>query len=499
MDFLDPRKKRNHKIRLMVGYFLMTIVIGLATVILVYGAYGYGINTKTGQIIQNGLLFVDSKPGGAEIVLNGQRQSGNTAARLVLAAGNYRLTINKEGYRSWHRDFVLEEHTIGRYVYPFLFPQKPYSVALKNYPTLPTLITQSPDRRWLLIQSPESTQGNLVFDQIDTSKLAEPAEVLTLPRSIITPADNSDYKAVEWSTNNNHLLLEHTYPGGSEYIVFNRDKPEASFNINKLFKADPTRVVLKNKKIDQLYLYKSDGGILQIADTGRGTLEPPILKNVLEFKPYGNEIIHYITSVGAPSGKVVARIWDNAKSYPLYTFKAGQTYLVDTAQFQGHWYYAAGSNTSERINVFKDPIDNIKNPQVAKAVPMFALTQAGATKLSFSDNARFIGIQSAQNFAVYDLETDNSYRYQVAAPLSSELVWMDGHRWIGNTANQVFINDYDNKNEQIVAPTLYNKGAFFSRDYNQMITLTSINGTTGIALTRVDLRAGTDLPADRAQ
>src|SRR3954463_14418751 len=125
MDFLDPRKKRAHKIRLIVGYFLIAIVIGLSTIILVYGAYGYGINTKTGQIIENGLLFVDSKPGGADIYLNGTKQSGKTAARLVLAAGDYTLSIRKSGYHSWQRSFVLDEHTISRYVYPFLFPVKP--------------------------------------------------------------------------------------------------------------------------------------------------------------------------------------------------------------------------------------------------------------------------------------------------------------------------------------------------------------------------------------
>lgn len=499
MDFLDPRKKRNHKIRLIVGYFLMSMVIGLATVILVYGAYGYGINTKTGQIIQNGLLFVDSKPGGANITLNNKLQSGKTSARLVLAAGNYDLRIDKEGYRSWQRNFVLDEHTISRYVYPFLFPGKPLTIPLKNYPALPSIITESPDRRWLLVQSPDSTLGNLVFDQFDTSELAKPPEIITLPRSVVTPAESSTYKVVEWSTNNNHLLLEHSFPGGNEFIIFNRDEPATSFNINKLFKTDPSKVFLKNKKIDQFYLYSKEGGTVQIADTGQAKLGSAILRNVIAFKPYGNNIINYVTNVGAPAGKVAAKIWDDAKIYPLYTFNAGQNYLVDTAQFQGHWYYVAGSDTTDRVNIFKDPIDNIKNPQLAKALPLISLSQLGATKLSFSDNARFIGIQSGQNFAVYDLETKEDYQYTVNVPLTTSLEWMDGHRWIGQSNGQVFVSDYDNKNQQLLTSTIYEKGAFFSRDYNQMITLTPVNGSSGVALTRVDLRAGTDLPADRAQ
>jgi len=499
MDFLDPRKKRKHKIRLMVGYFLMSIVIGLATVILVYGAYGYGINTKTGQIIQNGLLFVDSKPGGANIYLNGQLQSAQTAARLVLNAGDYNLTIKKDGYRAWQRNFVLDEHTIARYVYPFLFPQKPYTLALKTYPTQPGMVTETPDRHWLLVQSVESTQGNLSFDQYDTSALSKPPDVVALPKTVVTPADNSTFKEVEWSTNNTQLLLEHTYPGGHEFIVFNRTKPETSFNVNRLFKAEPSEVALKNKKADQLYLFNKETGSLQLADTGQGTLDQPFLKHVLEFKPYGNNIVNYVTDVGAPAGKVTARIWDNTKTYPLYTFNAGQTYLVDTAQFQGHWYYVAGSDTSDRINIFKDPEDSIRDPRFAKAVPLIALSQQGANKLSFSDNARFISAQAGQDFAVYDLETDNSYHYNVKSPLAGNMHWMDGHRLMGLSGGQVFVIDYDNKNQQLVNPSLLNEGGFFSRDYNQMIVIQPNSNGAGTVLERVDLRAGADLPKDKSQ
>src|SRR3990167_1733050 len=106
MDFLDSRKRRSHKIRLIIGYVLMSIAIGLGTVILVYDTYGYGINTKTGDIVQNGLLFVDSKPGGADIYLNGRSQNSTTAARLILPAANYTLQIKKSGYRDWQRTFT---------------------------------------------------------------------------------------------------------------------------------------------------------------------------------------------------------------------------------------------------------------------------------------------------------------------------------------------------------------------------------------------------------
>src|SRR5438128_2402277 len=137
MDFLDPRKRRAHKIRLIIGYFLTAIAIVLASVVLYYGATGLGIDTKTGEIIQNGLLFVDSHPGGPDVLLNNKPVNATTAARLVLTSGSYDLTLKKAGYRDWNRKFILDQSSVARYVYPFLFPTKPFSVTLKNYSSAP--------------------------------------------------------------------------------------------------------------------------------------------------------------------------------------------------------------------------------------------------------------------------------------------------------------------------------------------------------------------------
>lgn len=496
MDFLDPRRRRARHIRLFIGYFLVGIVISLATVILVYGADGWGINTKNGQIIQNGLLFVDSKPGGADIYINGKPQSSKTAARLTLPAGDYSLTLAKEGYRSWSRKFVLSEHSVQRYVYPFLFPQKPQITPIKTYPANLGLVSQSPDKRWLLIQTSSTVISGLAFDEYDTSNLAAGAQPLIIPQELLTGTE-PNIKEVEWSTDNKHLLLEHTFSGGREYIVFDRSDPSKSFNVNKLFKVDPQQVAMRNKKIDQLYIFNADGS-LQVADTGQDVLAPVFLKRVLAFKPYGDTLLTYVTDVGAPPGQVVSRVWDDGKTYDLYTFSAGNKYLIDAAQFQGHWYYVAGSDTSSRINIFKDPLDSIKDPSVAKALPVLGFNLKGATNINFSDNARFIGLQAGQNFDVYDIETDSPYQYTVKSPLTSKLLWMDGHRWIGQSAGNVFVVDYDNNNPQILTPTLLDKGGYFSPDYNQLITIAADQSGNAV-LQRVDMRAGTDLPKNGQQ
>lgn len=497
MDFLDPRKRRHYHIRLIIGYVLVAIVIGLGTVIIVYGANGYGINTKTGQIVQNGLLFADSKPGGAEIYLNGVDRNTTTSARLILPAANYTLTLKKAGYRDWSRAFTLNEQSISRYVYPFLFPVTPKLTSLKTYATQPGLITQSPDRKWLLSENNAASATTLVFDQYDTSTLDKTTPDVTsvsLPANVLTNyTANSTFSEVEWSTDNVHLLLLHNYDGGSEFIILNRTHPDQSLNVNELFGINPTLISLRDKKIDQLYIYNQADKTLQVGDTNSGQLAPAFLKNVLAFKPYGKDLVTFVTDSGQPAGQVAARIWDNGQNHPLSQFSAGATYLIDAAQFQGHFYYAAGSDTSERINIYKDPVDDVRDPNIGKALSIVALHDPGATKLKFSENTRFLGVENGQNFAVYDFETQSGYQYTLTDPLVADMSWMDGHRFFGSSGGNILVMDYDGINKQTISPTLLSQGGYFSGNYNHLLT-TAAAADGSIVLQDIDMRAGTDLP-----
>jgi hypothetical protein len=495
MDFLDPRKRKNSRLKLMVGYGLIAVFIGLGTIILDYAANGYGIDTKTGQITENGLLFLDSKPGGTEIWLNGQDQNAKTSSRMILNAGQYTIELKKDGYRDWKRTISLAEHGTSRYVYPFLFPTKLNPVSLKSYAAAPGLVTESPDRHWLLVQNSIDPK-TLAFDVYDTNNvIKQPLSIdsIQIPASILTGAADSigAFKEVEWSTDNDHLLMQHTYAGGTEFVVISRSDPATSFNVNKTFSVAPSQVAMFDKKVDQLYLYDSVNKTLRQADVGKQTITP-LVSGALAFKVIDKNMFIYVTADAKP-GQATAHVWDNGKAYTLSSFALGANYLIDAAQFQGHWYYALGSDASDRANIYKDPIDNLNNPTIGKAIPMVALDVNGGTKVSFSANARFVAVEAGQQFGVYDFETDTPYQYTLNAPLATPMEWMDGHRLIGNSGSNIVVTDYDSTNQQTLVPTLLSSSTgLFSRDYNQFFTLAT--GDTGFSFERVDMRAGTDLP-----
>ena len=92
MDFIDPLKTRAHTRRLYIGYFLVTVAILLASLLLVYAANGYGLDSKTGRVIQNGLVFIDSRPQTNINLTDGNKSyGGQTGSRKIGSRNGHRI------------------------------------------------------------------------------------------------------------------------------------------------------------------------------------------------------------------------------------------------------------------------------------------------------------------------------------------------------------------------------------------------------------------------
>jgi hypothetical protein len=368
----------------------------------------------------------------------------------------------------------------------------------KPYSRTPDLITQSPDRRWLLVQQTDIKAPT--FDMYDVNDLTLPATQVAIPPSILTNpnADDSKLTLVEWSNDNNNVLLQHTTGGSSEFVVFDKADPAKSFNINSVFSVNPTEVALRDKKINQVYIYEAANQYLRIGDVSKKTIGQPLASHVLAFKSAGANLIIYVTSAGMTSGTVQARIYDGGNTYPLYAFNAGSAYVINAARFSGDWYYVAGSDSDEQVDIFKNPLDDLKNSSVGKATPMIGFRMLGATKAEFSANTRFLGVQAGQKIGVYDFEEETRYEYDAPAAISAPLQWMDGHRFIGQADGNVVVFDYDSTNMQSLVGTVDPKGGYFSRSYNQLLTLSPNPDGKTVSLVHTDMRAGDDLPKDGA-
>lgn len=475
MDFLDPKKKRAHRTRLFTGYGLMAVAIGIATTIIAFEAFGFGLDRKTGTVIQNGLLFIDAHPEQAQITLNGE-DKGQTDARLVIPDGQYTVELKRDGYRTWKRLFRLEGSKIERLVYAFMFPEKLDSEDVQLYSEAPAFSTQSPDRKWVLVQRVGALS---TFDLFDLSQENVDALEFKVADTLFTGfgAGAHSLELADWSTDNRHVLLKHTYPGGAEFIMIDREQPNLSININKTINRTPTAVSMRDKKFDQLYVHTLPAGTLELADIRLNTVAL-VMPNVLAYKTYSTEEVLFVTPDGAEAGKVLVKIRAADKTYTLRDLPAGDpNYLVDISKFDGAWFMVAGASLEKKAYIYKEPFEILNRTNgIRTPVPETVLkTDNNGQHVSFSANVRFISLQGGNQFSVYDAENDKLYRYNTKLTLAEteKARWMDGHRLAVISGGRLKIFEFDGNNTQDLIDLHQNHLPFFDRDYDRLYTLST--------------------------
>jgi len=470
MDFLDPQKQRAHARRLAAGYVLVTIAILVATVFLLYKAYGYNTG-KDGQIVQNGFAYVSSTPAGAKIYLNAKDSAKTTNTRLSLPAGTYTLELARQGYQPWHQTMLVPGGDIVRYDYPFLFPKKLTTTNVKTLSAAPALSAQSPDRRWLLVQRP----GSLVdFYEYDLNNPTAPPVVLTIPENVLTPGSRQSLKVVEWSTDNRHILFEHLYDGKHEFIMFDRNTPADSLNLNTKLGINPDELSLLNDQYDQYYVYNTTKKTLLTASLDT-TGTKPFLKDVLAYKPYGSDTMLYVSATGAADKQHAAvELLQGGQTYHLRDLPLKTQYLLNITQYSGHWYAALGASSESKVYIYEDPADQL-SAQPPLLLPLYILDVSKPNYLSFSANARFIMDENDTHFSVYDIKTGRGYEYTVKQPLDkpqTNAVWMDGYRLDYVSGGQLLVFDFDHGNPQVLMPASPRYPVFFDPNYKYVDSLT---------------------------
>jgi len=488
MDYLDPEKQRQHSILLLVGYVCVTIAVVIATVILVYQAYGFGID-RSGTVIQNGVVFVSSQLKSSTIYVNGVKKD-QTNARLALPADIYTLRLTRPGYIDWQRKIEVDGGSVTHFDYPFLIPKAVKTSPLANLGAVPTLSTQSPDRRWLLLNLAADPQNFQLYDLKNPTK---PAEQLSLPAAAATkPAAGEQWQLAEWADDNVHVLLKHIVDGKTEFVLLNRDSPDQSVSLNQTLNADPTTITLSNKKYDQYYLYNESDHSLQTASL-RTPTPAPLLSNVLAYKTYGDNQVVFVTSSDAPTGKVLLKFLDGTKTTELRSLPASGHYLVDYATYDGTPYLIAGATDEGKVYIYRDPIAQLAGKNQRVIVPLQVLRVPAADYESFSSNAQYVMVEHANQIAVYDLLNKNGYNYNLAAGLDApqpHAIWMDGNHlsYVSHSTLQILDFDQQNQHNFVAASALATP--FFAPDYKFVYTLVSTSN--GASLTSTSLLSPAD-------
>lgn len=472
---------------LITGYMLIAIALITGTYVLLKQADGFGLG-KDGEVVQSGLVFAASNPGGAQIRIDGVLNKAQTNARLKLVSGMYHISFSRTGYRQWQQNFTTLGGDVVRMDYAFLFPSKLATKPVKAYDGSVAVATQSPDRRWLLIQHPEN---EAVFDVYDRKNPKQQPTQLTVPSTVYTSGSSSSWAATEWSNDNQHVLLQHTHDGKIEFIMVDRTDASKSINLNTTLGVSPSMINLADKRYDHYFVFDATAQTLKTADLGAPT-PAAYLSNVLSYKSYGSNMMLYASSKTATDGKVGIVLRDGDKSYFLREVSGGTTYVLNLAKYSNDFYVAIGASSESKVYVYKNPEAQL-NSSLGLLVPIDVLKTANPNQLSFSANTQFIMSENGSHFAVYDIENDKTYSFDTHLPLDAPQPyanWMDSDRLTYVSGGKLVVFDFNNTNTQKLMAASPSYLSFFSQDYKFVDTLGA--STSGVTLTTTPLRTPAD-------
>jgi hypothetical protein len=390
----------------------------------------------------------------------------STDARLTLPAGTYTLQVERNGYRTWQRAVTVEGGTVVRFDYALLFPKNLVTTTMQTFSSAPVVVTQSLDRRWLLLEQP-AKMGS--FDMYDLNNVKKAPTDVTVPASVLpTTTATQNLSVVSWANDNRHVLLEDTYNNTQEYILFDTQDPADSVNLTKTLNLDSTSsLTLQNEDYNNYFVYDSQTTVLGTASLNNATVTP-MLQYVLAYKTYGTNVVLYATSQGAPTGETRIMLYQNGKDYQLRTVTQDSTYLLNLTQYSGSWYVAAGVPSENKVYVYQDPATVLQNSPNTPLVPVAVLKVQDPNYLAFSASAQFIMAENANSFSVYDVRYDKEYTYTLSQAFDQpqqHATWMDGDHLTYVSNGKVFVFDYDSANQQILQTANPNYVPLFDSNY----------------------------------
>lgn len=491
MDYLDPAKRRRHSVLLGIGYVCITVAVLITAVVLLYQAYGFGFG-KDGTIIQNGLVFFSSQPNPAKVYVDGKAR-GSTNTRLFLPTGTYKVEIRDSGYRTWQRTIDVEGGQVAHFDYPLLFPQNLTTTSLASYEHTPSLYTQSPNQRWLLVGAPASLSSFTLYDLNNSAKPV--TSVFALPAGLLSSGTAERWSVVQWADDNRHVLLEHRYGAKHEYILINLDAPEQSVNLNRFLALDPVKLTLDNVKYDSYYFTTVDG---TLESASLNTPAPaPLVQRVLNYQTYGgDDTVLYATAEGSTKGKTSIRMLKSGKTYTVRTVPAGKSYPLDFTTYSGTVYVAVGSSSDNRLYIYQNPVAQLSNKRRPVTIPLAVLRVDHPSWLSFSSSGQYIVVENGTHFGAYDILGARSSLYTVSKPLTApqtHAFWLDNAHLGYASGGKLIALDYDGNNRQSLMTAKAGPLAFLTADKKYAYTLAPDVTTSKTNLTQTPLLLPDDL------
>ena len=393
--------KRRFALR-VTSYILMTLAVIIGVVFVTAWIMGWRFDTESQEIKQISLVHVQSFPAGARVDINGERQSFVTPGRLEVAAGPIEVKLSLKGYQDWVKKVDLKATEVRWLNYARLIPKEIKTTNISNLGSVSD-ISPSPNKKWAVASiSPAGRNFKLI-------NLNNPSNVEVTDMVVPTVIRGETFSILGWDKGSEFLLMSNNY---GDIIRLDRRDIRNSINLSIELKQTITTARFSD---NANMVYGIINGNLHRLNVSEKTVSDSLVKKIKSFSIYEDKIVYVATPI---DGQQEVGVLRDGKTTTIKTFKDD---LATVAVFS-YYYYRDHVTIShgDEILVIRNPF--AEKPDILKKLKF----DGGISFLEVSFNGRFVLAWNGGRTLIYDIETDETFRFNTINPTGPPK-WLDDY------------------------------------------------------------------------
>ena len=448
---------------------------------------GYRFNRSDGRIEQGGLLQFDTRPGGADVTVDGATLGSRTATKATVSAGQHTVTMSRNGYNAWQKTVNVAPGSIVWLDYARLIPNDLKTEAVATFTHVSGSLV-SFDTKWMAVK--EDAQTPLIT-LVDISREAVRQSSIEIPTSTFTAS--ADGKAQSfiletWDPSNRYILVKHVFNGDQlEWLVVDTQNVNQTVNVTKLLNVPMTKVLFSNTNSNTLFVQV--GADVRKVDISAATLSRPLVSNVAEFWLYDRSVVVFTTVLSTETGTRSAGYYEDGAEKPhflkTFTDDGKPPLKVALGKYFDEPYVAL--SYGEEVSIYRGKMPS-GQADVGGMTHEKKFTQSGGVEyLEIRNNGRFIIAQNGGEFQVYDNELKQLNSTTLKETVGAKkLNWLDGYHAWSDLGGMLRLYEFDGANQQDIMPVVPGYAATLAQDGVFLYGFTQAND--GLSLSRARLQ-----------
>jgi len=218
----ETHQQKSVKRQLFISLSVLLLIAATTVLVILYGK-GYRLFVQHGEptISKTGILNLSSNPTGAQVYIDGHLTTA-TNNSLNLTPGKYSITIVKDGYLDWKKDFQIKKEVVSN-AEATLFPKAPNLQSISTFGIKSAIIDPTGTKLAFNIGSRSIRQNGIYVYDMTSRNFPILAGQSSTTQIVDDTSDKFSEAKIAWSPDGKQIIAKTSTNGSPTYYLLNTD------------------------------------------------------------------------------------------------------------------------------------------------------------------------------------------------------------------------------------------------------------------------------------